>query len=101
MKQCCKDYLMEQFGDEEVVNEIYTEYVTSVHEKIPELEAALNAENWATVDTLAHAVKGNALATGDTKAADTAVALRTAAKMSDKDVATNLFEKLKALAQEI
>ena len=101
MKQCCKDYLMEQFGDEEVVNEIYTEYVTSVHEKLPELEAALNAENWTALDTLAHAVKGNALATGDTDSADTAVALRTAAKMSDKAAATSLFEKLKALAQEI
>ena len=101
MKQCCNDYLMEQFGDEDVVNEIYAEYAHSMEEKIPELEAALTAENWTTLDPLAHAVKGNALATGDTKAADTAVALRTAAKMSDKDVATNLFEKLKALAQEI
>ena len=101
MKQCCKDYLMEQFGDEEVVNEIYTEYVTSVHEKLPELEAALNAENWTALDTLAHAVKGNALATGDTDSADTAVALRTAAKMSDKEAAASLFAKLKALSEEI
>ena len=101
MKQCCKDYLMEQFGDEDVVNEIYSEYVNSVHEKLPELEAALAAENWSSLDTIAHAVKGNALATGDTEAAETAVALRTAAKMSDKDAATSLLEKLKSLAKEI
>ena len=101
MKQCCKDYLMDQFGDEDVVNEIYGEYVTSVHEKIGELEAALTAENWSALDQLAHAVKGNALATGDTEAANAAVALRIAAKMSEKETARLHFEKLKELAKEI
>ena len=92
---------MEQFGDEEVVNEIYAEYVASVREKMPELEAALTAENWTALDPLAHAVKGNALATGDTDMANTAVALRVAAKMSDKDTAQSLFAKMKELAKEI
>ena len=101
MKQCCKEYLMEQFGDEEVVNEIYAEYVNSVREKIPELEAALTAENWTMLDRLAHAVKGNALATGDTEAANVAIALRSAAKMSEKDTAVSLFAKLKELAEGI
>lgn len=101
MKQCCKDYLLEQFGDEDVVGEIYAEYVKSVREKMPELEAALTAENWSMLDSLAHAVKGNALATGDTEVADVAVALRIAAKMSEKDNATSLFAKLKELAKDI
>lgn len=93
--------MMEQFGDEEVVNEIYAEYARSVQEKLPEFETALAAENWSALDHLAHAVKGNALATGDTNTANTAVALRIAAKMSDKDTACVLFNKLKALAKEI
>lgn len=101
MKQCCKDYLMEQFGDEEVVNEIYAEYVTSVREKMPEIEVALTAENWTSLDQLAHAVKGNALATGDTEAANVAIALRTAAKMADKATVVSLFGKLQELAKEI
>ena len=101
MKQCCKDYLMEQFGDEDVVNEIYAEYASSIQEKIPEFEAALTAENWATLDTLAHAVKGNALAAGDNSMADTAIALRIAAKMSEKATAQSLFDKIKELAKEI
>ena len=101
MKECCKDYLMEQFGDEDIVKEIYAEYVTSIHEKVGELEAALNAEDWSALDQLAHAVKGNALATGDTEAANAAIALRIAAKMSEKDTARTHFEKLKASAQEI
>ena len=101
MKQCCNDYLMEQFGDEDVVKEIYAEYVTSIHEKIPELEAALSAENWPALDKLAHAVKGNALATGDSDVADTAIALRAAAKLSEKETSRSLVEKLKAFAKEI
>lgn len=101
MKQCCKDYLTEQFGDEEVINEIYAEYAKSIQEKIPEHEVALTTENWSTLDQLAHAVKGNALATGDADAAKTAVALRIAAKMAEKDTAHSLFKKLKELAEEI
>ena len=101
MKQCCKNYLMEQFGDEEVVNEIYSEYSKSVQEKIPELEAALTAENWSSLDQLAHALKGNALATGDTDSANVAISLRVAAKMSEKDNARVLLDKLKELAKDI
>ena len=99
MKQCCKDYLMEQFGDEDVVNEIYSEYVKSLQEKLPELEAALAAENWTALDPLAHAVKGNALATGDTDMANVAIELRIAAKMSEKATATALMAKVRELAK--
>ena len=101
MKQCCKDYLMEQFGDEDVITEIYEEYAKSIQEKLPELEASLTAENWSSLDQLAHAVKGNALATGDTDMANAAIALRIAAKMSEKNTAVPLVEKLKELAKEI
>ena len=101
MKQCCKNYLMEQFGDEEVVKEIYAEYAKSVQEKIPELEAALKSENWSSLDQMAHAVKGNALATGDNDTANVAVALRIAAKMSEKDTSRALLYKLEELAKDI
>ena len=101
MKQCCKDYLMEQFGDEEVVNEIYAEYAKSIEEKIPEIEAALTEENWSALDSLAHAVKGNSLAAGDSDMANAAIALRVAAKMSEKENARTLLEKMKDFAREI
>ena len=101
MKQCCRDYLMEQFGDEEVVTEIYAEYEKSIREKIPEIETALTAENWSMLDQLAHAVKGNALATGDAKMAEAAIALRIAAKMSEKDNSRSLFEQMKEFAKDI
>ena len=101
MKQCCKDYLMEQFGDEDVVAEIYAEYANSIREKLPEIETALASDNWSVLDSLAHAVKGNALATGDTDVANTAIDLRVAAKMSEKAAAGSLIAKLKEFAREI
>jgi len=101
MKQCCRDYLMEQFGDADVANEIYEEYAKSIQEKLPELEAALTAENWTSLDKLAHAVKGNALATGDTDMANESIALRTAAKMSEKNTARTLLTKMQELARTI
>ena len=68
---------------------------------LPELDAALAAENWSTLDPVAHAIKGNALATGDTEVANAAIALRVAAKMSEKDNAAALIAKIKELAKEI
>jgi HPt (histidine-containing phosphotransfer) domain-containing protein len=92
---------MEQFGDEEVVNEIYAEYARSLQEKIPELENAIAQQNWNGLDSVAHAVKGNALAAGDTDIANVAIAMRTSAKMSDGGSARTLLEKIKSFAKEV
>ena len=101
MKQCCNDFLMEQFGDQEVVNEIYAEYAKSIGEKLGEGETALQAEDWTALDHIAHAIKGNALATGDNAVAEVAIALRNAAKLADKAEARTLVDQLKELAKEI
>ena len=101
MKQCCNDFLMEQFGDQGVVNEIYEEYVKSIDEKIAEGEAALQAGEWTALDHVAHAIKGNALTTGDNDMADVAIALRSAAKLTDKAQARELLDRIKELAKEI
>ena len=51
MKACCKAYLDEQFGgDADVTAEIYGEYVSSVKEKIPEIEASLASAQWDVLD---------------------------------------------------
>ena len=50
---------------------------------------------------MAHAVKGNALAVGDNDVANLAIALRNAAKLTDKNESSLLMEKLKELAKEI
>jgi len=97
MKECCKDYLMEQFGDEFVAEEIYGEFVASMKTKVEEVSAALAAQDWHQVDLVAHAIKGNSLAAGDEEMAETAIALRNEAKLHEPQRSAVLVEKLKEL----
>ena len=100
MKECCKTYLNEQFGDDaDVVNEIYGEYVSSVRVKIMEATTALTGSAWLQLDRVAHTVKGNALAAGDNEMADIAIQLRKVAQLQDAAQAGALIEKLKELGE--
>ena len=100
MKECCKAYLDEQFGgDADVVAEIYGEYVSSIGEKTGEAEAALAAQDWPRLDKVAHTIKGNALAAGDTEMANTAISLRKAAALQDAALASPLVDRIKELAK--
>ena len=102
MKECCRKYLDEQFGgDADIVGEIYSEYVSSVGAKLAEADSALAAADWTQLDRVAHTVKGNALAAGDTEMSETAIALRKAAALSDAAEAASLISKLKDLAKEL
>ena len=102
MKECCRKYLGEQFGDDmEVVNEIYAEYVTSVGDKMAEAVAALAAGAWDALDKVAHTIKGNALAAGDQQMGDAAIALRNVARQQDRVGADRLVADMKALATQL
>ena len=102
MKECCRKYLNEQFKDDpEVVDAIYAEYVSSIGAKTAEADVALAAGAWDALDRAAHTVKGNALAAGDQEMADTAIALRNAAKLQERDQAERLIADLRALAEQL
>ena len=102
MKECCEKYLNEQFGnDAEVVNSIYAEYVSSVNVKAAEADAALAAGAWDALDRVAHTIQGNSLAVGDQQMADTAIELRSAAKLQDRDQAGRLVADLKVLEKQL
>ena len=98
MKECCAAYLNEQFGgDADVVNEIYTEYVSSAKDKVTEAEMVLADEQWDLLDKVAHTIKGNALAAGDVETANIGIALRSEAKLHNATAAATLIAKLKEL----
>ena len=102
MKECCRKYLTEQFGnDTEVVDAIYAEYVSSIGAKMAEADAALAAGAWDALDKAAHTIKGNALAAGDQQMADKAIAIRNAAKLQERDQAEGLIADLRALAEQL
>ena len=102
MKECCRKYLTEQFGnDTEVVDAIYAEYVSSIGAKMAEADAALAAGAWDALDKAAHTIKGNALAAGDQQMADTAIAIRNAAKLQERDQSAQLIADMRALAEQL
>ncbi len=102
MKACCREYLIGQFGDDEdVLNEIYAEYARSLAEKIAEIETALGAGDFTTVDRSAHAVKGNSLAAGDPDVAAVAIKLRQTAKLQEKGESEDLLAKLKEFLAQL
>ena len=102
MKECCRTHLNEQLGDDtEAVDAIYAEYVTSIGAKMAEADAALAANEWDTLDRVAHTVKGNSLAVGDQQMADTAIALRNAAKLQNRGEVEQLIADLKSLAEQL
>lgn len=99
MKECCREYLLNQFGDEDVSNEIYNEYVNSVKEKIGEAKDALSSGQWQVLDRVAHTIKGNALAAGDVEMSEPAIALRKTAALNDTDGSTELIAKIEELSK--
>ena len=101
MKQCCKDYLLEQFGDEDIIAEIYGEYRNTIDEKIVEIDSALAAGNWVAIDKAAHAIKGCALTAGDNETAEVAIALRKASHLQSDAEAKALAQRLKELRQAL
>jgi len=90
---------MQQLNDEEVVKEIYDEYVKSVAEKIVELHATLGAEDWVPLDRTAHTLKGNALAAGDEDIATLAIEIRKAAALKDAETCRKLLAKIEEMSK--
>ena len=102
MKASCEAYLNEQFaGDTVQMNEIYGLYVESIEEKLAEADKRIAASDWIGLDRVAHTIKGNALATGDSDMVMTAIQLRSAAQLHEREQSEKLIVRLKELAQEL
>ena len=102
MKKCCQDYMNEQFGgDADLIAEIYNEYVSSVTGKIAEAQTARAEGNLTALDRIAHTIKGNALAVGDTDMAETAIALRKTAALGDDAGSAELIARLDSFKAQL
>lgn len=97
MKDVVKSYLLKEFGDASVAEEIYAEYRSSTQPKIDESVQALAARDFVLLDRAAHALKGNALMIGDPGALAAALALRDAAKAQDAAAAQAALTRVQAV----
>ena len=102
MKECCRKYLNEQFGDDpETLDAIYGEYVSSMSDKVAEAESALAASQWIQLDRAAHTMKGNAMSVGDNETAKAAIALRRASSLEDAELSAAIIAQIKELAKAL
>ena len=102
MKECCKEYLNEQFGgDAGTIETVYALYVESVGEKLTEAKDALAGGDWGKLDAAAHTLKGNALAAGDKSMADVAIELRNAAKLQATEYSAQLISQIENFSSEL
>ena len=97
MKEIVKSYLLREFGDEALAQEIYAEYRSSTLPKIEESAQALSAGEFELLDRAAHALKGNALMIGDPDALAAALALRDAAKAGDAVAGAAALARVRAV----
>ena len=83
MKDNVRQWLAEQFGDDaETISTVWDEYLSSAAEKIAEARVALEASDFPLLNSIAHALKGNALVVGDQELAAAGIALGEAAAAS-------------------
>ena len=102
MKECCRNYLNEQFGgDADTIETVYALYVESVGEKLAEAKDALAGGDWTKLDAAAHTLKGNALAAGDNPLAEVAITLRNAAKLQAIEHSAQLISQIEKLQSEL
>ena len=102
MKECCRNYLNEQFGgDADTVESVYALYVESVGEKLNEAKDALASGDWTKLDAAAHTLKGNALSAGDKPLAEVAISLRDAVKLQAAERSAQLISQIEGLSAEL
>ena len=99
MKPEIKKWLAEQFaGDEDIIAEVYGEYVNTSKAKLAELDADYASGDWAKLDRTVHTLKGNALMVGDTTVADASIRLRELIKAGDTGAFPAQIAEIKRLS---
>lgn len=101
MKESCIEYLVKQFNDLQLAEEIFSEYVDSAKKKALEAKESFDDRNWMNIDLAAHAIKGNALSVNDLNMVDLAIKLRSAARLSNETEVAELIENLNTLVNDL
>jgi len=96
MKESIRIWLVEQFGeDEELFNELYSQYAFDMKSIAAELDALCSAGDAATIGEKAHSMKGMALQIGDGETAELSRALQDAGRGGDVGACATIIPALK------
>ena len=98
MKAMIRDWLKQQFGDDEsLICELYSQYRIDMEAGLQALKEIYTMEDDMKLREKTHAMKGMALIVGDQETANVLVALQHACEVKERDTQEGLIEKLDAL----
>ena len=99
MKQSIRDWLAQQFGEDEALcTELYSQYSADMAAGVKALQEFAETGDIASMVPKAHALKGIALMIGDEETAELCLMLERVCKQGDKAA---LASTLKSLADEV
>ena len=98
MKECVKNWLTAQVGDDEaVLQSLYEDYRGTMVDRAAQARRDIAAADCAALDRTAHALKGAVLTVGDNEILPDVLALRDAAKAGDLVAAAAALDRVEAL----
>ncbi len=98
MKAMIRDWLKQQFGDDEsLICELYSQYRVDMEAGLQVVKEIFATEDDMKLREKAHAMKGLALIVGDKETANVLIALQHACEVKERDTQEGLVEKLDAL----
>ncbi|MDD5836613.1 MAG: response regulator [bacterium] len=88
------DKALELFGDMDIYNETFQDYLDGIDEKLKNLERSKNNENWADYGIFAHSIKSDARYLGFTKEAEIFLAHEMAGKEANQHFIEKEYDNL-------
>lgn len=94
MNDAVRDYLLQQIGDEELIQEIYAEFLTGFRAGLASFKEAMESCNMEKMRHWAHTLKGNAGIVGEKDLKNLAVQLEDCVKREDQEGYASFFAQL-------
>lgn len=97
----CKGAQNRLLNDEALLQKMLQMFLDTVEQSSDALDAALSEEDWASVKSFAHKLKGSSSAVGAIKVMDDCIKIESAAENGDKSQADSYMATLKSDISEI
>ena len=94
MNDAVHNYLLKQVGDEDLLQEIYAEFLTSFRTGLDAFRAAMEDQNQERMRRAAHTLKGNASIVGETAMKQLAIDMENGVIAQKHDVYQNALDEL-------
>ena len=100
MSDAVHSYLLEQVGDEELLQEIYAEFLTSFRIGLDAFRAAMADQDQNRMRHTAHTLKGNASIVGETAMKQLAIDMENGVIAQNRDAYQNALVQLEDAFQK-